>query len=262
MHWRDKKGDILKQDTDTALLLGSQGRAQPRGGRNQIVVVIPFIWEEQRDLVGISTGVNCTELWLSPVISAEMKRRGVATVFWQPAFQREKECHKAWSPLNLTKLAFLWPQCQGAEHVMCKPKNYYYRIKFLWAKCELCDWPQDWGYRGNSTDLQGSQYWEGKTIQKAVRFPQSTPPPHIMATRMTAMAQGIALGFHGYGAPSPTVFPCGVGPLGWGNCITGDTPTFPFSTTEWRSEKPESSRELKKLVIQHYLPENNRNTSS
>lgn len=83
----------LRWITDTALQLGAHNWAQPEEGQNQVVAGAPFIQEEQRNLVGILTGVSSVKsgwaqrlwqghnmgvlLWLSISFHSRHRKKGI-----------------------------------------------------------------------------------------------------------------------------------------------------------------------------------------
>ena len=94
---------------------------------------------------------------------------------------------------------------------------------------------------------------------KSGGLPQPTPLPHITAT--TLMVASSCRGQHWIswtGSPTTSVFSCEVGPLGLGKPAHRGWTQIPFSTTLWRSEKPEECKRAKKRMIQHHLLKNDR----
>lgn len=65
-----------------------------------------------------------------PGVLGTVEAQMAASVFWRLAFHTEKESRGAWLLLNLPEFAFLHSSCQVAQHIICKPENYYYRITF------------------------------------------------------------------------------------------------------------------------------------
>ena len=156
------------------------------------------------------------------------------------------------------------PFCRVAEHIICKPQDWYYRNTFslseghtLWLIAGLH------GEAGKMPRRSTCHYcWENKAIGEVARFPQITPPPHIRLYCQQCLAVGHSTGTSLNWSPNTHCIPLQGWSLGTKTTRSQGGAHLPreyrtFSTTLQRSEKPEKYKRAKNLVTQHNLLENN-----
>lgn len=98
--WGGKKGKEFRGASNTALQPRAHCGAQPRAGRNPVLIDTPSL--PLREAERFSEHSLMQEWAVSAAAETSglggMKHRDMALVVWQLAVQTRKQSHRAWSP--------------------------------------------------------------------------------------------------------------------------------------------------------------------
>lgn len=129
----------------------------------------------KRYLMGISPGCGWHELHLSPESWARTH-----IDLWPQCGHHSRQSD--WTTMPELASLHLW--CQVAEHIICKPEIWYYRITCVLFCCLLfvCFLRKEYTLRlvlvskckVGPIEIQDHYYREAKTVQKGTVFPQPT----------------------------------------------------------------------------------------
>lgn len=145
-----------------------------------------------------------------------MRQRGTATVVWKTVFQTKKQNYRTWlRSLHIPGFAFAYPSCHFADHYYLQTQELVLQKHFS-PECRvhmITNPRHGWRHRWDAAEacwlslLGGQSNKGGHCISLA----------HPISTDRGCNANsvwlfGTALGFHGFGVPSHTLFPCMVSP--------------------------------------------------
>lgn len=124
--WGKQEGDKLRLDMDTTPRLLTYGRLSPDRKESWLQLALLQPGGAER-LGGYSCKYDQCKLQLSQESWARTQRKECCHGCRQLAFQLRKECHSP-AASQTPKTCLLLLLIQGCIVILCKPKNYYYRI--------------------------------------------------------------------------------------------------------------------------------------
>ena len=200
----------------------------------------PFSKEEQRDLASIPAGVGSRSWSWAQRPGQERTAQKFGCSFWADGILNRGGKRHIWSPRDLPELCSPSPLVLGCGAHYRQTRELILQNHFIpWTKSALCDWAWNWGTRGTTQWSKVTKTGKAKQQRSQLHSPSPPHPTHHCYSDGRICLLGMALGLHRFGAPLPTLFPCGVGHLGPGWPLPGGGNHLPREHHPWWSEKPE-----------------------